>query len=274
MADVRQVMRVNIRGWMALGFWIWFPGALVVWLWVGEQVRLGWFRATVSVVGTWAIIVSARGLSALCLNALSSYMGGWQWIVREDQVVRVRVWGSLSAISYAAIPFGVLTGLMINLWGWVNVIPHHWVVVPVALWMAAEVYGILSLTFYNEIIVRFYGPVHVTCRRLENGETILLQVSATPLRRVTTMWYFLWLLCILTMGFLVAGVLLIMVARHVPAGGFGMEVGAFAFVLALFVSYLASVAIGWWYLLGAKCYAWAALTWVTWREETLGSVSQ
>ncbi|MCY0877755.1 MAG: hypothetical protein OWU84_02245 [Firmicutes bacterium] len=244
--------RLSPSTWGLLGLWTWLPVALFVYIWTGLQVRLGWSLAIREALELWGGLAVSRALGALCYN---EFVAGWVpfkvWI-EAGRVVRFGDKENLGAMISFALPFSLIQGWLAGSFGWATVLGGRWWLISLALFTVALLYAVGGVTVYNRIVVRWYGPL-VARQAMSDGDA--LHIVALDARSVgwtvavcTLFWAGLGVLAVACLG----GVLLAVLAGHVPGGVFGAEIGGFAVMSALLTAYGVAVAFGAWMSLGAR----------------------
>lgn len=256
----RRLMWADPYLWTYTGLWVWAPAMLFVLIWTGTQVRLGWRLAVFESLCTWAMLALARWVGARLYNGWIASWAPLTWLERpglgEGVVLRLPPWSNAAAMGSLALPFGILLGILGNLWGWTQVLPDRWVLFPVVLAVSAWIYGLGSLVLYNRVIVHWFGPFTVQSEPLGGHQALLAHLDARPLFVGISMVSFGWLVTGIVLVWVVAGTLLIVLAHHFPAGWFGFEVECFGAVLGAAIAYLVAIAVGLWYVVGLTLFRW------------------
>jgi hypothetical protein len=231
---------------------------IFVLIWTGTQTRLGWRLATTEAVATWLAVVCVRWLAVQLYNRWLAFSHPLVAVVEQNRILHVSGRDNILPLAAMALPFGVVVGLLADVWGWTLVIPGRWVVFPGLLALTAWIYAQGSVVFYNHIVVQWWQPVVMITESWDHDENERAITSMRPqsLFQGVALLTFLWILTgIIVIGGVV-GVLLLILAHHVPAGTFGAEVGIFAVALAAFLGFWAALVVGVWFALGAKAAQW------------------
>lgn len=253
--QAQQLRYIAPRVWAVIGVWIWALPTAFIWGWVGVQTRLGWRLATFEATLTFVGVLLARWAGAHLYDRLVAARRPVVWFMEADRIVRVPVGRNAGALAVLAVPFGVVVGLLANVWGWTLVIPDRWAIFPLALALAAWIYGLGSILLYNHVVVPRYGAVILNFRH-QSGMWVLEAIGVRQLRLAVSVLTFGWILAGLLAVGIGGGILLTIVAHHFPAGSFGAEVALFGMALTAFVGFFAAWAIGYWYAWGARLYRW------------------
>lgn len=228
-----------------------------MWAWTGVQTRLGWGLATIEALTTWMALVLVRWVSVQLYNHWVAPSYPLVGVVKDGRVLRLHGRANVLPLMTMALPFGIVMGLLADVWGWTLVIPERWVAFPLLLVVAGWLYAQGSVGFYNQVVVRWWEPVMIAQNRC-SGDTgwILQSIGPQSLFRAITLLTFLWILIGITGLVGLVGILLIILAHRIPAGAFGVSVGVFAVVFAAFLGYWTALAVGLWFALGAQISQW------------------
>ncbi|PSR24118.1 MAG: hypothetical protein C7B45_00455 [Sulfobacillus acidophilus] len=268
MQERQRLIWIAPLNWALTGIWIWTPAIIFVMVWTGTQTRLGWRLAIIEAITTWLAIVCVRWLAVQAYNRWVVPAHPLVVLVRRNRIVGVPGWTNALPLAAMALPFGIVVGLLADVWGWTVVIPGRWVFFPGLLALAAWIYALGSVAFYNHVVVPWWDPLMIETESwgFDETERVLTYLRPQSLFCDVTLLTFLWFVTgIIVIGGLV-GVLLVILAHHIPAGTFGAEAGTFAVALAAFLGFGAALVVGLWFALGAKVAQWwnvhrARMTW-------------
>jgi hypothetical protein len=250
---VRAIIRIHPLGWALAGLWLWAPSVVFTWVWTGTQVRLGWKLATVEAAVTWGLLVAARLVSAVVYNRIVAPRHPFVFEGASGEIVGAPVSANVATVAVCAVPFAVFLGFNGNLWGWTLIIPDRWVVFPVLLLAAAAVYGAGSLVIYNAVVRVWQGTLRAEFSP-GPGHDSLVYLAPRRIFRATAITTFVWFGIGIGGLWAVGGVLMVVLARHFPAGWFGLDVEIFVVSLAALAAYGIALIVGVWCALGAHLY--------------------
>lgn len=239
--------------WMLAGIWVWIWPAVAMVIWLGGQPRIGWGSGILQTGIALAAALGLRGLGALTYNATAKWHGGMVLLQEGRDLVAVPVGRSLGAVATLAVPFGLGMSVIANGLGWSLVLPHHWLWVTLASPLAALLFGLGSLWLYNRWVVVFYGSLPVQFEPTAQG-FVVAGFDAHKSRLVAAMLLFSWVVILLAVTVLGLLILLTVLAKHLPAGYFGLGVAIFTGFFLAGVGFLMAVLGGWWCYLGAIGY--------------------
>jgi hypothetical protein len=246
-----RLIAVSPSAWMLTGLWMWFPVALFVFCWTGFQARLGWHWAILEALGLWGASALTRVIGAVCYNSVVAPRAPFIAWLKSRRVERLGFWRNVWTIWSFALPFSVIQGSLANLFGWTVILVGRWWLVPLLLFIMANVYALGGVMLYNQVVVPWYGPIAL--RRVDGHEQALTIITLD--QRSVGWSAAIWTLCWAVLGVglvgLVGGLLLTILAGHIPAGAFGVEIGLFAVVLAVFLGYWVALGAGVWMQWGA-----------------------
>ncbi|NMP22478.1 hypothetical protein [Sulfobacillus harzensis] len=253
MSQIRYPVRIGLGGWLAFGLWGWILPLAAFWVWTGLQTRLGWTRATVESVAALAAITAARFVGLSLYHRLLA--NRWPVTVVWDgaQIVSLPTDKNFPFLASVALPFGLVMGVVANLMGWSAVIPDRWFWLLLGAPLASLAFVAGSLFLYNRVASPWLGAIQVTADQ-GDGRMRAIAFQAASVRRATHLIVFLWVGAVTVVIALLGGSLLTVLARHIPAGIFGLEAGGFAVAVALFLGFWGSALLGIWYAAGARVY--------------------
>lgn len=253
MRDGKQLAWIAPRAWILTGLWVWALPIAFIWVWTGTQARLGWARGSVEALGTWAAILVARGIAAWVYDRAVAHWRPFTWQGDAHKILKVPAGPNRIPLLVGSAPFALSVGIMANVWGWTIIVPGRWAVFPLVLMAVVWLYAMGSLTLYNQVVVRWWGPLQWEQHGSEGSG---LRLRGRQLFRLISLVSFLWIIFAVVVLWGLAAVLLTVLAHHFPAGLFGVQVGLFGAAFTLFLGYWTSVVMGLWYALGAGLYWW------------------
>jgi len=222
---------------LAVGLWLLNRGPLTV------DAAVRWAAA-------WAGFLVVRWLMAHWYNLTRRWRGrqSWELWVGGRQLEAVRTWRT-AAVALWAIPGAWLFGLVLEWLGLLHVLGREWIWV-VAVGGPLLQFGFMTGTagLYTRVVS---GRTTALAARwfdeTASGEWVRIgAVSPRRARRVATALVFAWAVIVtgVSIGSLMLG--LTALARHLPAGYFGLAVAILAGFMLVGLGLLAAALMGFW----------------------------
>ena len=258
MQGAPRLLYLDPLGWMVSGVWVWgIPAILGAWV-LGRQGPIGPALGILQAMIGFAAALLLRAIGATVYNISLGWHGGIRVTYEDFCVTRIPVLGATKGLAALAMPWGLGMSLVVNGFGWIAVIPHHWVWCTVGLPLVAWLYAMTSVWLYSHVVPWFSRSCHVSVTN-HGHLTRVKGFVPTEMAWMSAVMFFIWMFGATSGGILLFMGFLMILAGKIPAGVFGLEIAVFSEFLMVSLAYLLAFGVGLWFYWGTKIYAlWVA----------------